>query len=135
MKIVFPTMQSVLQSNPPLFGTIFCRQRDWESPSHPRDLFYCCQSSPKRGRPLHTKLMTVSRPADGTIAYYYLGSANFTGAAWGKMAKAATKQVVANFELGVLLDPVVCPLPAFPYERPVTRYGPDDAPWMQDLLR
>lgn len=132
VKFVFPTLASVMNSKfgPSLYGTIFCRSKDWLSPSFPRHLFHQCISQPVPGRPLHTKLMIASEASD-KILYYYLGSANFTPSAWGRFVKEQSQLMVCNFELGVLLDPVDCP-PSWPYTRPADLYASNDQPWMQD---
>ncbi|BGP53198.1 hypothetical protein JCM8202v2_000757 [Rhodotorula sphaerocarpa] len=87
----------------------------------------------------------TSSPAPAHEGFIYLGSHNFTGAAWGQLqiSKADGPQLVLkNWELGVVL-----PIRAssaeeleakasdlVSYRRPVVRYGPNDRPWHQELF-
>lgn len=131
-KIVFPTLESAQRSplGPGAFGTIFCKSKDWQASSTPRSSFYQCSSWKLKGRPLHTKLMMVE--ANEQPAYYYLGSHNFTAAAWGRFVKDGKQLMVCNFELGVLLRPEDYPI-IWPYDRPAQPYASTDTPWIQSL--
>ncbi len=66
------------------------------------------------------------------VLYRYLGSHNFTAAAWGRLLKDDTKLMINNYEVGVLLpgdfDSGHFP---YPYHRPVTKYSNEDEPWDQ----
>lgn len=67
-KIVFPTLQTVLDSSigPESFGTLFCKQKDYLSPAFPRHFFYDChsESSGPTNKSMHSKIMTVSSGVD-----------------------------------------------------------------------
>lgn len=130
-RIVFPTLKSVLQSplGPGAFGTIFCKSKDWEN--NPKVSFRACISTGIPGRPLHTKLMTVSE-GEKPI-YHYVGSANFTAAAWGRFVKDGRQLMICNFELGVLLDAHDYSI-NWPYEKPAPAYASDDSPWIQEMF-
>ncbi|KZO92068.1 phospholipase D/nuclease [Calocera viscosa TUFC12733] len=75
----------------------------------------------------------------GPEAWIYVGSHNFTMAAWGSVSGSilAPKLNIANFEMGIVvpikdkkeLEKLV------PWEQPPKRYGPNDVPWMQEEHR
>ncbi|PJF19193.1 hypothetical protein PSACC_01035 [Paramicrosporidium saccamoebae] len=127
IKVVFPTTAYALNSNlgPGAFGTIFCQSKNWNSPNYPRALFHKCLSTSADYRPLHTKILS-------TPNWTYIGSSNFTPSAWGKFVKEKSALMIANYELGVIVEGADFP---FPYRRPVSPYEKDDVPWMQELLR
>ncbi|EJT99107.1 phospholipase D/nuclease [Dacryopinax primogenitus] len=72
-------------------------------------------------------------------AWVYMGSHNFTMAAWGTVSGSilVPKLNISNFEMGIVLpiedqkelERIV------PWERPPRRYGPKDVPWMQEEHR
>ncbi|KZT61887.1 phospholipase D/nuclease [Calocera cornea HHB12733] len=72
-------------------------------------------------------------------AWIYMGSHNFTMAAWGSVGGSilAPKLNISNFEMGIVLpirdkkelERIV------PWEQPPKRYGPNDVPWMQEEHR
>lgn len=68
--------------------------------------------------------------------YRYLGSHNFTAAAWGKLVKNGTKLMINNYEVGLLLPEEVVSSGDFvyTYHRPPERYSPDDEPWDQTVF-
>lgn len=72
----------------------------------------------------------------GATGWVYLGSANFTRAAWGTISgtREQPTQSISNWELGVVLPLHGVridgdPLDAVMYRRPTRRYSKDDAPW------
>lgn len=71
-----------------------------------------------------------------TPLYRYLGSHNFTAAAWGKFVKDGSKLMINNYEVGVLLPEELIGGDKFPYtyHRPPERYTLDDAPWDQSAF-
>jgi tyrosyl-DNA phosphodiesterase-1 len=127
IKVIFPTTEYALNSElgPGAFGTIFCQSKNWNSPTYPHSLFYKCISISKDCRPLHTKILNTPK-------WIYLGSSNFTQSAWGKFVKEKSALMIANYELGVIIEAANFP---FPYRRPVMPYDKDDVPWMQELLQ
>lgn len=133
-KIIFPTVETVKQSSVGIegFGTIFCKKKDFISPSLPKEIltFYNCTTNPKGSRckyAMHSKIMTVS--SSKKIAYVYCGSHNFTASAWGKSTKKGSMLMISNFEVGVVLikEPKIC----YPYVRPAEKYKATDFPWDQ----
>lgn len=141
LSVVFPTMKYAFDSpeGAGSFGTIFCSPDQWEKYSDKvKTKFYRSESSFGKGQPLHAKLVVAFDSLDN-IKWCYFGSANFTPSAWGKFVKNKNNILIANYELGVLIDENVikdlCPegFP-FPYQRPLTQYESDDVPWMQKLV-
>lgn len=139
LKIIFPTMDYVRNSpeGPGAFGTIFCQQKNWAK--YPKSLMFQCQSQHGHGQPLHSKIIAAhSRNTDAPV-WYYLGTANFTPSAWGKLVKGGSALMTANYELGVIVRaehlPSICPKGfPFPYQRPPKPYSSDDTPWFQDQV-
>jgi hypothetical protein len=129
-RIVFPSTSHVLKSplGPGAFGTIFSKKKDWNAIVALRHCFYKCEAIGFSARPLHTKVMTIAEKEE--LKFYYLGSANFTPSAWGRLVKEDRQMMICNYELGVLLDAKDFP-PIYPYTRPPDQYDPDDCPWAQ----
>ncbi|KAG0662233.1 hypothetical protein C6P46_003419 [Rhodotorula mucilaginosa] len=83
-----------------------------------------------------------SGEASAHEGWMYLGSHNFTPAAWGRLENSASgpQLKITNYELGVVLpiraksaeelqtkaDALVT------YRRPLVKYGPDERPWQQE---
>lgn len=59
--------------------------------------------------------------------YTYIGSANFTSAAWGRITKS-NYSLISNYELGVLITDSLIP---YPYKIPSKKYGEGMNPWIQ----
>lgn len=129
-RIVFPSLGLVKKSplGPGAFGTIFSKEKDWQATSEFRRCFYQCEAVRFSARPLHTKIMIVSEKSEPK--FYYLGSANFTPSAWGRLVKDDRQLMICNYELGVLLDAKEHPLVS-PYVQPAKRYEANDCPWAQ----
>ncbi|GAA6054986.1 hypothetical protein JCM3770_000479 [Rhodotorula araucariae] len=150
IKIIFPTETEITGSfgGARGGGTLFCPVKTWESPSFPQHLFHKGQS--KRARvAAHTKIILAlhkfpaSSPAPAKHeGWMYIGSHNFTSAAWGKLENGSNGPTLAisNYELGVVL-----PIRAesadelekkatemVTYRRPLSRYSPGDRPWQQE---
>jgi len=165
MKILFPTKETVRNSTlgEPGGGTMFFRRSDWSSADYPKELFH--DSKSKRGKILmHSKMIlgTLKKVSDSNGIYFdgdteteddsdieivgerkptgwaYVGSHNFTMAAWGSFMEKSTPFTpifsVANYELGIVIplysekdaDAVVC------WERPPASYAANHSePWIQ----
>lgn len=130
-KLIFPTLRTVKNSvsGPEAFGTLFCKRKDFESPSCPTEIFHDCVTGGEKCKySMHSKIMTVS--SVNNVSYIYCGSHNFTASAWGKTTKQGTMLMINNFEVGVLI-------PAsewnceYPYLRPAPKYKSNDLPWDQ----
>ncbi|KIO27808.1 hypothetical protein M407DRAFT_72614 [Tulasnella calospora MUT 4182] len=160
LKILFPTLRTVDNSvlKRPGGGTMFCREKQWEAKTFPKQLFH--DSKSKRGGVLmHSKMVlgifvekskntlpmspnkagksSSSAPALG--GWCYIGSHNFTPSAWGNLSGSTESPVmnVANYEMGILV-----PLPTentenaaaelVCWERPAPAYRSGiDEPWVR----
>ncbi|KAK2039736.1 ubiquitin interaction domain-containing protein [Colletotrichum somersetense] len=85
-------------------GTISFQEKWWKSSTFPRELLRDCQSA-RSGLLIHTKAIFV-RARDGA-AWAYMGSANLSESAWGRLVKdresGAAKLSCRNWECGVLV--------------------------------
>jgi tyrosyl-DNA phosphodiesterase-1 len=120
LQIVFPTESYALAYGKEYFSTIFCQPENW--PHYDHSLFYQCAAL----SPLHSKIVLV----DSKPRLVYLGSHNFTAAAWGRYTASMDKLRVNNYELGVVIRDRPVPLP---FKYPPSPYSPGDRPWMQNL--
>ena len=136
-KVIFPSLKTVQNSlvGPQGFGTLFCKQKDFDSPECPPGIFYDCVTGPSENRckyAMHSKIMTVSVSGGKKGAVYvYYGSHNFTASAWGKTAKQGTMLMISNFEVGVLIPKSESGHVSYPYFRPAPEYQSNDVPWDQ----
>ncbi|KAJ7155888.1 tyrosyl-DNA phosphodiesterase-domain-containing protein [Mycena filopes] len=143
VKVVFPTLATVKSTAQHGASSLFCTRKKWVVANFPRTAFHDSKSS--AGRVLmHTKMIigsftqkknTTADPLD-PAGWMYLGSHNFTAAAWGNLSGSADAPVlnVNNYELGVVL-PLMSAQDvnsASAWERPPKRYAPADVPWFQD---
>ncbi|POY73521.1 hypothetical protein BMF94_3458 [Rhodotorula taiwanensis] len=149
IRIIFPTEDEILGGRDGAGGggTLFCPSGTWNENTFPRHLFHRGES--KRHKvPAHTKLILglhkySSADPPAHEGFMYIGSHNFTPAAWGRLENAAggPQLKLANWELGVLL-----PIRAssaeelekkasdlVTYRRPLVPYAPDERPWQQEL--
>ncbi|GAA5979112.1 hypothetical protein JCM10908_002808 [Rhodotorula pacifica] len=148
IKIIFPTEDEILSGRGEANdgGTLFCPVKTWEESTFPRHLFHRGES--KRHKvPAHTKIILALHKYSTGVppaheGWMYLGSHNFTPAAWGRLQNSSggPEIKISNYELGVVLpiratsaedlqakaDALVT------YRRPLVRYGPADRPWQQE---
>ncbi|KAJ7173422.1 tyrosyl-DNA phosphodiesterase-domain-containing protein [Mycena filopes] len=143
VKVVFPSLATVKSTDQHGATSLFCTRQKWAVANFPRTAFHDSKSS--AGRVLmHTKMIigsftqkknTTADPSD-PAGWMYLGSHNFTAAAWGNLSGSADAPVLNlnNYELGVVLPLMsaqdVNSVSA--WERPPKRYAPADVPWFQD---
>ncbi|EFQ28660.1 ubiquitin interaction domain-containing protein [Colletotrichum graminicola M1.001] len=105
-RIYFPTEHTVSSSRGgrSSAGTICFQEKWWKSSTFPRELLRDCQSV-RSGLLLHTKAIFV-QARDGA-AWAYMGSANLSESAWGRLVKerdsGAPKLTCRNWECGVLV--------------------------------
>ncbi|KAF8457236.1 tyrosyl-DNA phosphodiesterase I [Terfezia claveryi] len=113
-KVYFPTHDTVAQSKggTGAGGTVCFQRKWWDAPTFPKEVMRDCVST--RAKVLmHNKLL-FARPAreiktkNGVVdAYAYVGSANLSESAWGKLVMDKTskspKLNVKNWECGVLI--------------------------------
>ncbi|KAI0480804.1 phospholipase D/nuclease [Xylariaceae sp. FL0804] len=108
-RVYFPSHETVTASRggKGAAGTICAQKKWWESASFPRELFRDCKSV-RKGLLMHSKIMFVRHLGVGSgTAWAYLGSANLSESAWGRLVKdKATGQPklnCRNWECGVLI--------------------------------
>ncbi|EPS41174.1 hypothetical protein H072_4937 [Dactylellina haptotyla CBS 200.50] len=114
-RIYFPSRRTVATSKGGLeSGGTICFQRKWfTSSSFPSSLLHDCQST-RRGMLMHNKIIFVrfSRPKPKAVGWAYIGSANLSESAWGKLVWDRSQKVFKmsnrNWECGVIL-PVTLP--------------------------
>lgn len=137
LNIIFPTMAYAEKwGGQDSFGTIFGPKIKFTT-SGIRKFYQCESICPKIAPALHSKIFIY----DVEIVnednqhqrkrWYYLGSANFSKAAWGRVG-----QRPANWELGIILDEsYIESIGGFPlpYITPINSllYRASDTPWCQ----
>ncbi|KAF9869206.1 ubiquitin interaction domain-containing protein [Colletotrichum karsti] len=87
-------------------GTICIQEKWWNSSTFPRELLRDCQGA-RKGLLLHSKVIFVrDRGRDGAV-WAYMGSANLSESAWGRLVKdrdaGTAKLSCRNWECGVLV--------------------------------
>ncbi|KAK7031725.1 tyrosyl-DNA phosphodiesterase-domain-containing protein [Favolaschia claudopus] len=146
VKVVFSTFETVMNSSRRGVNSLFCDVKKWEAKNFPQGIMY--DSKSRAGKALmHTKQIIAtfkqkkasksdSEPS-GPAGWMYVGSHNFTLAAWGNLSGTRDKPqlTVNNFELGVVvpLTTVQDVDMASAWERPPQKYGKGDVPWMKEL--
>ena len=135
VRILFPTQRWVEHESVegPIGGGCFFGKVD---DFHKRALheLYAQPVSHRGQLMMHAKSLLATYNDPPTCGWVYLGSANFTRAAWGTISGSREQPTlsVSNWELGVVfpLDSAdVNAMDAVPYRRPVTPYAPRDTPW------
>ncbi|KAL8958015.1 MAG: hypothetical protein Q9183_005919 [Haloplaca sp. 2 TL-2023] len=123
-RIYFPSEETVKKSTggPDNGGTICFQSKWWGGPKFPRAVMRDCRSR-RKGLLMHNKIMYVQPAVDGRLdasskgmkeefegedkAWAYLGSANCSESAWGRLVKdRESKQVklnCRNWECGVVI--------------------------------
>ncbi|WFD43266.1 hypothetical protein MPSI1_001927 [Malassezia psittaci] len=134
IRIMFPTQKYVQETfvEGPLGAGCFFSKPDDYAKKELWSLF--SQPVSERGDILmHAKSLLAQQQDQGWV---YLGSANFTRAAWGTIAGnvANPTQSLNNWELGIILplnstDIQGSALDAIPYSQPARPYSKQDTPW------
>ncbi|KAG9241786.1 tyrosyl-DNA phosphodiesterase-domain-containing protein [Calycina marina] len=108
-RIYFPTRDTVAQSKGGLgSGGTICFQSKWYNAStFPKHLLRNCQSR-RPGILMHSKMLFV-RPSNPAVqAWAYVGSANLSESAWGRLVKDRISQQpkinIRNWECGVVIS-------------------------------
>ncbi|KAK0100100.1 hypothetical protein ONS96_008035 [Cadophora gregata f. sp. sojae] len=110
-RIYFPTGETVANSRGGIgCGGTICIQAKWyDSATFPRHLMHDCQSL-RPGILMHSKMMFVrgvGDKQDSQIAWAYVGSANLSESAWGRLVQdkdtREPKLTLRNWECGVVL--------------------------------
>ncbi|KAJ7663951.1 tyrosyl-DNA phosphodiesterase-domain-containing protein [Mycena polygramma] len=143
VKVVFPTLATVKSTGIQLGAhSLFCTRKKWKVPSFPRKAFYDSKSSAGPVL-LHTKMIIGSFTQKnaaakllGAAGWMYVGSHNFTSAAWGNLSGSGHAPLlnVNNYELGVVVPLMTLEdlNTASAWERPPKKYTAEDVPWFQD---
>ncbi|UQC78075.1 ubiquitin interaction domain-containing protein [Colletotrichum lupini] len=107
-RIYFPTEKTVSSSRGgrSSAGTICMQEKWWNSSTFPRELMRDCQSA-RGGLLLHSKAIFVRERAHDGAVWAYVGSANLSESAWGRLVKdresGTAKLTCRNWECGVLV--------------------------------
>ncbi|KAI1354578.1 tyrosyl-DNA phosphodiesterase-domain-containing protein [Xylaria sp. FL0043] len=109
-RIYFPSQETVTQSRggKNSGGTICLQSKWWDAPTFPRELVHDCKSV-RPGLLMHTKILLVRHLRHGKSqpSWAYLGSANLSESAWGRLVKdrasGQPKLNCRNWECGVLI--------------------------------
>ncbi|WFD25975.1 hypothetical protein MNAN1_000948 [Malassezia nana] len=137
VRILFPTQRWIEQESvegPRGGGCFFGRADEF----HKRSLRpLMAQPVSHRGHILiHAKSLLCINETAPDQGWVYMGSHNFTRAAWGTLSGTHEEPTLSlsNWELGVAMPLSLVewgshPMDAVPYRRPVQPYGEDDAPW------
>ncbi|KAI0181043.1 phospholipase D/nuclease [Hypoxylon sp. FL1284] len=109
-RIYFPSRDTVMHSRggKNSAGTICVQSKWWDAATFPREFIRDCQSV-RSGLLIHSKVMMVqhSQPGKSEAAYAYVGSANLSESAWGRLVKERgtgnPKLTCRNWECGVII--------------------------------
>ncbi|CZT50198.1 uncharacterized protein RSE6_11139 [Rhynchosporium secalis] len=110
-RIYFPSAETIAKSHGGTgCGGTICFQSKWyDSQSFPRHLMHDCKSH-RLGILMHSKMMFVrgrAKNGNSNVAWAYVGSANLSESAWGRLVKDKTtkepKLTLRNWECGVLI--------------------------------
>lgn len=170
ISVLFPTLYTVKNSLDGMAGggTIFCNKATWQKANFPTHIF-ADATSKRTGVLMHVKMilglftpesqveqasssttipserLDLDNPSDinhSCLGFLYLGSHNFTPAAWGRFSSKrgsneSLRIEISNWELGVLL-PITSDSQIdeyVPWQRPPKKYGyngrDSKLPWMQ----
>jgi hypothetical protein len=152
-RIYFPFDETVKDSlgGPDCGGTICLQKKYFDKPDFPKSMFRDNQSK-RQGMLSHNKILFARGgkskldESKGTVAWAYIGSANMSESAWGRIVmdrtRKAPKLTCNNWECGVLisvpnppanvleesLDTVFKGIVDVPFVTPAREYG-DKKPW------
>ncbi|KAI0121811.1 phospholipase D/nuclease [Daldinia grandis] len=109
-RIYFPSHETVVQSRGGrnAAGTICVQSKWWDTATFPREMIRDCKSV-RSGLLIHSKLMLVrhSDSEKSKAAFAYVGSANLSESAWGRLVKergsSNPKLTCRNWECGVIV--------------------------------
>ncbi|KAL2257244.1 hypothetical protein VTK26DRAFT_448 [Humicola hyalothermophila] len=139
-RVYFPSRETVLQSKGGTdgAGTICFQRRWWQAESFPHQVLHDCKSV-REGLVMHSKILYAhsqnSVLSSSTIRFAYVGSANLSESAWGRLVKdratGRPKLVCRNWECGVLVrvssDDTDGPLVPIPMQWPSQAFTDSDA--------
>ncbi|KAK9455590.1 tyrosyl-DNA phosphodiesterase-domain-containing protein [Dipodascopsis uninucleata] len=113
-RLYFPSHETIVLSKggKDTAGVICFQESYWSKPGFPREIMFDAQSA-RNGCQMHSKMLLVriDNPINNIAGYAYVGSANISESAWGKLNANVNepKIHVRNWECGVLL-PVSTPV-------------------------
>ncbi|KAK3990608.1 hypothetical protein QBC44DRAFT_368865 [Cladorrhinum sp. PSN332] len=159
IRVYFPSRETVLRSRggPDGAGTICFQERWWQADTFPHWALRGCKST-RKGLVMHSKAIFVRQPKEAGKSFAYVGSANLSESAWGRLANDRStkgpKLSCRNWECGVLVrvdsattgegaqQPKEVPMTVFNYQVPVPMNVPgtpfaadakgEKAPWFQN---
>ncbi|GAM21579.1 hypothetical protein SAMD00019534_047540 [Acytostelium subglobosum LB1] len=151
LNILFPSYTWVRQKKERLenSGIIFLTKNNYENESFPRSSFRTISHRYKHRENLvlHSKILIGTSNHQGQskkrFDWIYVGSHNFSPAAWGRLQKNDSQLYIANFEIGVVLFndgkyTDVDSLPAWrahiPFDVPAAPFQKDEKPFIQEMF-
>ncbi|CAD8055699.1 unnamed protein product [Paramecium sonneborni] len=149
LKLIYPTsdyIQNQTKAGPEYANPLFLRKQQFENPKFPKNIFYKYQGSNyyfwHAGNIPHLKVIIITS-LDEKIddkTSIYIGSHNFSQAAWGKLEKNATQLFISNTELGVLYPPKKDSakfkqqiIEQLSFKFPPDKYEKTDQPWISEV--
>ncbi|KAL6063243.1 Tyrosyl-DNA phosphodiesterase 1 [Balamuthia mandrillaris] len=112
LRLIYPSASTVQRAPYKAgAGVLMLQEKNWVSANFPKDLFHDLRANPscdftaaREGLLLHSKILTRSVEVEGgRFGWLYLGSHNFSGAAWGRLQKGGSQLHILNYEIGILL--------------------------------
>jgi hypothetical protein len=153
-RIYFPTDRTVRESRGGYLagGTICVQNKWWQAPTFPRELVRDCVNT-RKGLLMHSKIIFVRKTnkkvGNTARAWAYVGSANLSESAWGRIVKdralKTAKMSCRNWECGVVIPMarledgkadegesmgVFSSKMPVPMQTPGPPYAPSDKPWL-----
>lgn len=160
-KVIYPSLQNVKNSHDDLLGggCLPYSRRTHEKQTWLRKFLFEWKSNARHRSKAVPHIKTYARisPCCRHLAWFHLTSANLSKAAWGKMQESKWKGgssglYIMSYEAGVLFLPKLLinepvftlegermqgdkniPFP-LPWDVPLSAYGADDEPWVQEYL-
>ncbi|ORY67160.1 ubiquitin interaction domain-containing protein [Pseudomassariella vexata] len=110
LRLYFPSQDTVAKSRggTQSAGTICAQSKWWDAATFPRELVHDCKSV-RDGLLMHNKIMLVRlrQAGKGPPAWGYVGSANLSESAWGRLTRdrqtGKPKLTCRNWECGVII--------------------------------
>ena len=143
LDLVFPSFKNVQDSflGPDGAGVFFVKQEHYEKKGFPKESFCLFEGTEGlSGHLSHSKVMILHdryEIQDSTVIY--VGSHNFSGAAWGALEKGGKQISIKNYEIGVIFDSKEGSaeekqriVKRLPFNFPPKKYSPTDRPFFID---
>ncbi|XP_033609930.1 probable tyrosyl-DNA phosphodiesterase isoform X2 [Cryptotermes secundus] len=161
-KVIYPSLRNVKNSHDDLLGggCLPYSRRTHEKQAWFRNFLFEWKSDKRHRSKAMPHIKTYARvsPCGRHLAWFHLTSANLSKAAWGKLQEPKGKGgspglYIMSYEAGVLFLPKLlvnepvftlegetvegdlsCPFP-LPWDLPLSAYGADDMPWVNEYLK